>query len=558
MLAYFLMLLFSTATFQTDQIILEKNWKSVDVAKNSLMLAAEDFPDSAKPFYPFSKDSLNYEQTDIWLLFTIKNAQPITEKVYLECYLMDHITLYKLQEDSSWAMVEKSGYLIPSDQKPFPKTNLNILPFSIAENESATYLFHIHNESKLSTGLTKSTFSLGVKLLNEDQVEDYQRGELLLDLFLGALLIMFIYNISFYFFTRFDAYLFFAFYNFSVFTVFFFLGGYAIDYQLFTDMDNERMVKYIACIVANASYAPFIISFLKLKQLSKINYWIQLVIFITCLSSVFLVLGGKLHQALIINAISTAIMFLSIPFATSAVLKKGLSSARFFLMGSIVVFFGITFFYLGYFQVIDFLMARSLFAIFSIGELAVLSLIIGYEQRRILEEVNELTLKETLDAERIKFFKEQGIELEEQLTSKKRELTAQVMRIANTNDSLSKIKQQLTKAGKTGEKIDSKKIIGELEELLASEDEWSHFTTLFNEIHPDFYNRIEKKFSNLTTNELKLIGYLKMNLKNGEIASILNVSTKAVTQANHRLRKKLGIPTEVKIVTFLNEAIEEL
>lgn len=556
MLIYFLTFFAIQWSQDIGPISLEKGWKSIDVPEHSLMISRGDLNAPLSAYYPFSRDSITYDQTDVQLLFSIKNGTSSQQEMYLECYLMDYITLYKWQGDTLWVEVEKSGYLFPPEEKPFPKANLNLLPFTIAVNDSATYLFHIHNESQLSAGLTKSTFSLGVKLLNQNQIEDYQRGELLLDLFLGALLIMFIYNLSFYFFTKFDAYLFFSFYNFSVFTVFFFLGGYSIEFGLFEDMDQERMVKYIFCIVANASYAPFVISFLKLKTLSKPNYWIQMVILLTCLSSVAFVLSGKLHQALIINAICTAIMFLSIPFATTAVLKKGLSSARFFLMGSIVVCFGITFFYLGYFQAIDFLIAESLFAIFSIGELAILSLIIGYEQKRIQKEVSELSLKEALDAEKIKFFREQGIALEEQLTSKKRELTAQVMRIANTNDSLSKIKQQLIKSNETNGEIDSKQVINELEELLAKQDEWNNFTTLFNEVHPDFYNRIERKFPNLTTNELKLIGYLKMNLKNGEIASILNVSTKAITQANHRLRKKLEIPTHTKIVSFLNEAIE--
>ncbi len=75
----------------------------------------------------------------------------------------------------------------------------------------------------------------------------------------------------------------------------------------------------------------------------------------------------------------------------------------------------------------------------------------------------------------------------------------------------------------------------------------------FLELHEAFYSKLSKKHPTLTSNNLKLCTYIKMNLSSKEIASLTFTSPNSVKIARSRLRKKLGlINPEQSIVSYLN------
>ena len=66
----------------------------------------------------------------------------------------------------------------------------------------------------------------------------------------------------------------------------------------------------------------------------------------------------------------------------------------------------------------------------------------------------------------------------------------------------------------------------------------------FEEVHKDFNSNVKIKYPQVTSNELRLLALLKMNLSSKEIANILNISAEGIKKARYRLRKKLNITTE--------------
>jgi len=50
---------------------------------------------------------------------------------------------------------------------------------------------------------------------------------------------------------------------------------------------------------------------------------------------------------------------------------------------------------------------------------------------------------------------------------------------------------------------------------------------------------------------LKLCAYVRMNLSSKEIAQLMNISIRGVEIGRYRLRKKLGLPTEMNLFEFL-------
>lgn len=80
-------------------------------------------------------------------------------------------------------------------------------------------------------------------------------------------------------------------------------------------------------------------------------------------------------------------------------------------------------------------------------------------------------------------------------------------------------------------------ILNELEideNLISSEEEIQKLGT-------EFITRLKNKFPDLTENDIKLLGLIKMKLTNKQIAEIKNITPESVKIAKNRLRKKLNL-----------------
>jgi DNA-binding CsgD family transcriptional regulator len=97
---------------------------------------------------------------------------------------------------------------------------------------------------------------------------------------------------------------------------------------------------------------------------------------------------------------------------------------------------------------------------------------------------------------------------------------------------------------------DLKKLLRMLEPEKVKKD-WEQFALHFNEVHDDFLVAIQREFPNLTSNEIKLCAYLRLNLSSKEIAHIMNITVKSVELSRYRLRKKLQLPPEANLFNFL-------
>lgn len=80
------------------------------------------------------------------------------------------------------------------------------------------------------------------------------------------------------------------------------------------------------------------------------------------------------------------------------------------------------------------------------------------------------------------------------------------------------------------------------------------FDYYFTKTNPDFYNRLRADFPNLTSNELRLCAYLKMNLNTKDIATICNITPESARVARSRLRKSLDlVDSTIDLASFLSK-----
>ena len=168
---------------------------------------------------------------------------------------------------------------------------------------------------------------------------------------------------------------------------------------------------------------------------------------------------------------------------------------------------------------------------------------------RLKATKNKLT-KEKLDQE-LEFNKKELSFSIKELELKKQELTAYALQLAHKNEVLEDIKTNVSAAKSQDDNNRSlQQVINKIDFNQNNEDAWEGFRTRFLAVHKDFESTVKQTFPLVSSNELRLIILLKMNLTSKEIANILNVTGSGIKKARYRLRKKLGLVT--------GESLEEL
>ncbi|MDG5492029.1 hypothetical protein [Psychroserpens sp. SPM9] len=131
------------------------------------------------------------------------------------------------------------------------------------------------------------------------------------------------------------------------------------------------------------------------------------------------------------------------------------------------------------------------------------------------------------------------------LEFKEKELTTHALHLAHKNEVLLDLKSQLKELKSTSDNSRNyQKVINTINLDINNDNNWEQFRTYFEDVHKGFNAKVMKSYPGVSTNDLRLMSLLKMNLSSKEIANILNISTEGVKKARYRLRKKLNLSTE--------------
>ncbi len=175
-------------------------------------------------------------------------------------------------------------------------------------------------------------------------------------------------------------------------------------------------------------------------------------------------------------------------------------------------------------------------------------------KQKILQEQQELRRKESEQQEH-KIIQLKNEKLETELTYKSKELASSTMSIIRKNEILVEIKEELTEQKmKLGTQYPNKyyeKLVHMIDSNLSSEDDWKIFQTNFDRIHENFFRNLKITYPDLTSTDLKFCAFLRLNLSTKEIAHLMNITIKGVEVGRYRLRKKLGLASEVNLVDFM-------
>lgn len=146
--------------------------------------------------------------------------------------------------------------------------------------------------------------------------------------------------------------------------------------------------------------------------------------------------------------------------------------------------------------------------------------------------------------------------LRESLQRKERELASSALFEHEKNTLLAKLIEQLEKItplpdAEAGQQIND--IKRQLKSQLNLKKSWDSFKVHFEEVHPDFFTRLEKRHPTLSLTEKRMCAFMKIGLDNKEIALLTNVEAGSVRKSLNRLKNKLELPAEAVLREFITQ-----
>jgi tetratricopeptide (TPR) repeat protein len=144
--------------------------------------------------------------------------------------------------------------------------------------------------------------------------------------------------------------------------------------------------------------------------------------------------------------------------------------------------------------------------------------------------------------------------LEKELEIKKKELTTNVMYQIQKNELIYEIVQKLQKQMATGQRPDQRWLLQTIRDLERTHDTsvWQEFEVRFEQVHNEFYQKLNEIDASLTPNERRLCAFLKLNMSSKEISLITGQSPRTIDVARTRLRKKLNLTnSDTGLVEYL-------
>jgi DNA-binding CsgD family transcriptional regulator len=147
-----------------------------------------------------------------------------------------------------------------------------------------------------------------------------------------------------------------------------------------------------------------------------------------------------------------------------------------------------------------------------------------------------------------KFITEKNHFLENEFRQKKKELANTLLHLNKNLDLLIEVKDQLNRSSNSSSFLP---LIDRINKSLNEGDSWHLLEEAFNNIDNEFLTKLKNEFSDLSSSELKMCVYLRLNLSTKEIATLLNITPKSVEIKRYRLRKKLRLGQEEQLQDYI-------
>jgi tetratricopeptide (TPR) repeat protein len=192
------------------------------------------------------------------------------------------------------------------------------------------------------------------------------------------------------------------------------------------------------------------------------------------------------------------------------------------------------------------------------------NLSIKHKQRKLIAERNEQILALELEKEKSELLllekqlnENQAISLLEQerlkneVEMKNRKLSAKALYLSGRNQMIGEVISELSELPQVSGDTALVSHIQALKNHLKTDNEWDSFITHFEEVNQHFLTALKSRHPNLTSNDIRFISYIYMNLSTKEIASMLNIAPESCRKRKERISSKMGLPEGTSLYDYL-------
>lgn len=144
----------------------------------------------------------------------------------------------------------------------------------------------------------------------------------------------------------------------------------------------------------------------------------------------------------------------------------------------------------------------------------------------------------------------------ETIELKDRDLTNTAIHIVQNNEFNVKVRNKVIEIDSKFGMLDMQlnKMLMDMKEEIAEKlkgEAWNQFDMYFKRVHPDFFNRLVLQCPSISSAEMRLAGFLRLNIATKDIAAIMFLTVDSVRTARTRLRKKLNMSQDDNLIGFL-------
>jgi two-component sensor histidine kinase len=329
----FLILFFIPISISANTINLDETTNSKNILNSSQIyidkinsLDIHEIIKQDDKFMPNTKEKLSYGYSpsfSVWIKFTLKNTsnKTITKVLEYNSPLTTEVILF----NSSASIIKKDGLFNTNQDR---RTVNPIFEIELTPFQSKTYYL------KASSYIT--TLIIELNLFNTNYFSKKEtRHQVILSLFFGAMLVLSIYNLFIFFFTKDISYFYYSLYIIGIIIHHFMYVGFSNIYLL--DQTSIKFItNYAALIVSFPIYslAFYIKFFLKTNLYPSLNKILNLFLFLIPISVLILSITDIFNQYRNIFALS---LFVYLFFITIYATYKKSKQAYLILIGWLII-----------------------------------------------------------------------------------------------------------------------------------------------------------------------------------------------------------------------------
>jgi tetratricopeptide (TPR) repeat protein len=142
--------------------------------------------------------------------------------------------------------------------------------------------------------------------------------------------------------------------------------------------------------------------------------------------------------------------------------------------------------------------------------------------------------------------------LKNEIEIRNRKLSAKALFLSGRNELIDEIMTALSKVPDISRDSILLKHISELKSYVRTDSEWEDFSTHFQEVNQGFLNALRQNHPTLTSNDVRFLSYIYMNLNAKEIAALLNITPEGCRKRKERIAKKMQLPDNSSLFEYLS------